>query len=139
SATSRAMEPVGMTATGARSSLPSRMTEPFPNWRSIWARADSRDFSRSAGVGMTCSSCVRVVPPVGCRGCPGWGGLSDKAYGFSACIHRTRGHRHRVGTPANGGIQHIETTCAERYAHFEHFFDDTPKAESRGIQLRRGS
>jgi hypothetical protein len=32
------------------------MTEPFPNCRSIWASADSKDFSRSAGEGMTCSS-----------------------------------------------------------------------------------
>jgi len=67
-----------------------------------------------------------VVPPVGCRGRPGWVELSDKAYGFSACIHRTRSLRHYDGEPANGGKQDLETTCAEHYAHFEQIFDDTP-------------
>ena len=61
SATSRAIDPVGITSTGARSSLPSRMTEPFPNCRSIWARADSRAFSRFSGDGMACSLCSRSV------------------------------------------------------------------------------
>jgi hypothetical protein len=32
----------------------------LPNCRSIWARADSRAFSRSAGEGMTCSLCSAV-------------------------------------------------------------------------------
>src|SRR5690242_15979088 len=52
SATSSAIDPVGTTSTGARSSLPSRMTEPLPNCRSIWASAVSSAFSRSAGVGI---------------------------------------------------------------------------------------
>ena len=63
SATSSAMEPVGMTATGARSSLPRRMTEPLPNWRSIWASAVSRAFSRSVVDGIEVSSFVALDAP----------------------------------------------------------------------------
>src|SRR3954470_3832509 len=75
SATSRAIDPVGMTSTGARSSLPRRMTEPLPNWRSIWASAVSRAFSRSVGDGIAVVSlsrrcaggrCTRWLP-IGCR------------------------------------------------------------------------
>src|SRR5882672_7520197 len=47
SATSRAIEPVGITAIGACPFSPSRITEPLPNCLSICARAKSRDFSRS--------------------------------------------------------------------------------------------
>jgi hypothetical protein len=47
SATSSAMDPVGITSTGARASSPSRMIAPLPNCRSIWASAVSRDFSLS--------------------------------------------------------------------------------------------
>jgi len=46
-ATSNAMEPVGIDSMGARPSSPNRMTEPLPNWRSIWARAASSALSRS--------------------------------------------------------------------------------------------
>src|SRR4029079_5173131 len=52
SAMSRAMEPVGMTSIGARTSSPRRMTEPLPNCRSIWASAASRALSRSAAGAM---------------------------------------------------------------------------------------
>ena len=47
SATSSAIDPVGITSIGARASSPSRMIEPLPNCRSIWASAVSRDFSLS--------------------------------------------------------------------------------------------
>jgi hypothetical protein len=76
-----------------------------------------------------------MVPPVGCRGRPDWGELSDKAYGFSACLHRRRSLRHCVGDPRNGGKQHLETTCAEHYAYFEHIFDDTPILSIAGRAL----
>src|SRR4051812_46207278 len=46
-AMSRAIEPVGITSIGARTSSPSRMTEPLPNWRSMLASAVSRALSRS--------------------------------------------------------------------------------------------
>src|SRR6516165_5991124 len=39
--------PVGITSIGARASSPSRITEPLPNCRSIWARAVSRALSLS--------------------------------------------------------------------------------------------
>ena len=48
SATSSAIEPVGITSIGARASSPRRMTEPLPNCFSIWASATSSAFSRSA-------------------------------------------------------------------------------------------
>ena len=60
SATSRAIEPVGITSTGTRASSPSRMTVPLPNCRSIWASAASSAFSLSlARSGLT--TC-RLVP-----------------------------------------------------------------------------
>src|SRR5215469_9356426 len=46
-ATSRAIEPVGITSTGTRACSPSRMTEPLPNCRSIWTSAASRALSLS--------------------------------------------------------------------------------------------
>src|SRR3981189_954572 len=50
SATSSAMAPVGITPTGTRPSSPRRITEPLPNWRSIWLRTSSNAFSRSCSV-----------------------------------------------------------------------------------------
>src|SRR6186713_1856490 len=47
-AMSRAIDPVGMTSMGARTSSPNRITEPLPNCRSICARAVSSALSRSA-------------------------------------------------------------------------------------------
>src|SRR5579859_1151852 len=47
SATSSAIDPVGITSIGSRVSSPRRMTEPLPNCRSIWSRADSRALSLS--------------------------------------------------------------------------------------------
>ena len=47
SAMSSEIAPVGITSTGARASSPSRMIEPLPNCRSIWARAVSRALSLS--------------------------------------------------------------------------------------------
>src|SRR3954451_22851309 len=58
SATSSAMDPVGMTSTGARPSSPRRMIDPLPNWRSIWLSAASRAFSRSCGAGMSDLVCL---------------------------------------------------------------------------------
>src|SRR5215207_7373978 len=97
SATSRAIEPVGMTSTGARSSLPRRMTEPLPNWRSICASAVSSAFSRSAGDAMVGSFDARLLLPVGCRstlravtrGVSRQGGC-----GVFRRIDRMTGHRH---------------------------------------------
>src|SRR6266545_464284 len=59
-ATSREMEPVGITSIGTRASSPMRMTEPLPNWRSIWASAVSRAFSRSFAA-MRCPALVPVL------------------------------------------------------------------------------
>ncbi len=57
SAMSREIAPVGMISTGARASSPIRMTDPLPNWRSIWASAVSGAFSRSfAAIEMSFSS-----------------------------------------------------------------------------------
>src|SRR5580693_5933551 len=69
SATSSAIEPVGITSTGTRVSSPRRMIEPLPNWRSIWSSADSRAFSLSPAR----STLVLVFPaiwglPAGVRG-----------------------------------------------------------------------
>src|SRR5690606_36352613 len=92
----------GMTSTGGRVSSPSRMIEPLPNWRSIWASALSSEEPRSFeadlledfGAAMGCSFLsagradvvtiaatlsadpdIRSPPPMpcGCRG-PGEGG-----------------------------------------------------------------
>src|SRR5262245_40552359 len=49
---SSAIEPVGITSTGALLSSPRRMREPVPNWRSSWARAASSALSRSAAGAM---------------------------------------------------------------------------------------
>ena len=47
SATSSAIDPVGITSIGTADSSPRRMTEPLPNCRSIWASAASRALSLS--------------------------------------------------------------------------------------------
>src|SRR5215475_5586197 len=47
SATSKAIEPVGITAIGTTGRSPRRITEPLPNCLSICARARSSAFSRS--------------------------------------------------------------------------------------------
>ena len=47
SATSSAMEPVGMTSIGVAARSPRRITEPLPNCLSICARATSSALSRS--------------------------------------------------------------------------------------------
>ena len=53
SATSRAIDPVGITSTGARSSEPSLMIEPLPNCLSICASAVSSALSRSDADGIS--------------------------------------------------------------------------------------
>src|SRR3954451_24120627 len=59
SATSSAMDPVGMIWIGTRVSSPRRITEPLPNCLSIWASATSSAFSRSsAGIGSTFADSV---------------------------------------------------------------------------------
>src|ERR1700723_2680435 len=65
SATSSAMAPVGITSIGARTSSPSRMIEPRPNFRSIWASAVSRDLSLSPPVRLTALSLPAMGTPVG--------------------------------------------------------------------------
>ena len=67
-AKSSAIAPVGITSTGGRPSSPRRMTAPLPNWRSMWARAVSRAFSRSLGVAMVSPSgrCRPSAAGVGC-------------------------------------------------------------------------
>ena len=67
SATSSAIDPVGITSMGARASSPSRMIEPLPNCRSIWASAVSRDFSRSPVLPPTLSL-PAMDTPVGIMG-----------------------------------------------------------------------
>ena len=51
--TSRAMEPVGITAMGAMTRSPRRMTEPLPNCLSICERASPSAFSRSGCTAMS--------------------------------------------------------------------------------------
>ena len=67
SATSSAIAPVGITSIGARASSPSRMIEPLPNCRSIWASAVSRDFSLSPGL-PPALSLPAMDTPVGVKG-----------------------------------------------------------------------
>ena len=65
SATSSAIEPVGITSTGTRVSSPRRMTEPLPNCRSIWRRAVSRAFSLSparSGLGLPFAAIEDSLP-----------------------------------------------------------------------------
>ncbi|SHV54563.1 Uncharacterised protein [Mycobacteroides abscessus subsp. abscessus] len=68
SATSSAMEPVGITEMGWRTSSPSRMTEPLPKLLSICASASSRAFSRSGACAMVfsvSSLCSKIGFPIG--------------------------------------------------------------------------
>ena len=83
---------------------------------------------------------VRVGPPVGCRGLPGWEELSDKACGsFGPVLHRRRDLRHCVIGAENCAGSTFGTTCAEHYAHFEHIFDDTPSRRvANRNRLERG-
>src|SRR6266851_5014101 len=67
SATSRAIDPVGITSIGARPSSPSRMIEPLPNCRSIWASAVSRDLSLSPAL-LPALSLPAMWTPVGDQG-----------------------------------------------------------------------
>ena len=59
-------DPVGMNSIGWISRAPIRMIEPLPNCRSIWVRAPSIAFIRSAfGSAMSCSRVrfsVRLTP-----------------------------------------------------------------------------
>src|ERR1017187_812731 len=72
SATSSEIAPVGITSIGARPSSPSRMIEPLPNCRSIWASAVSRDLSLSpalpAALSLPALSLPAMWTPVGIKG-----------------------------------------------------------------------
>src|SRR5215470_6415908 len=59
--------PVGITSIGARTSSPSRITEPLPNCRSIWARAVSRALSLSQPL-LPGLSMPAMDTPAGIRG-----------------------------------------------------------------------
>src|SRR5450759_933957 len=60
-ATSRAMDPVGMTSMGTRTSAPSRITAPLPCAFSICAITAYSDFARSApAISLTCHFCIGV-------------------------------------------------------------------------------
>ena len=135
SATSSAIEPVGITSTGTRVSSPRRMTEPLPNCRSIWSSAVSRDFSLSparstpvllfAAMGTPCR--VR-----GLRGPPAPPRSSEcRPAGHPPAVidgHRTRRHRHFRPAPhsawpggssrpfslASGTSDHRHQTTIER-------------------------
>ena len=150
-ATSRAIDPVGITSTGARSSLPSRMTEPFPNCRSIWARADSRAFSRSAGDGMACSLCSRSVACRLSRSVSRAGGdaATRRVVSFDV-VHARGGLRHRSSLLPVAVDRHVlDTCCAGAYAAVERTFDDTPgrngawrevsRDAARGVRRRSGA
>src|SRR5262249_35963220 len=67
SAMSSEIAPVGITSIGARTSSPSRITEPLPNWRSIWARAVSRALSLSPPL-LPGLSMPAMDTPAGIRG-----------------------------------------------------------------------
>ena len=58
SATSSAMEPVGITAIWMTGRSPRRITEPLPNCLSICARARSSAFSRSGPAAIVCHPCA---------------------------------------------------------------------------------
>ena len=84
SATSSAIAPVGITSIGGRPSSPSRMIEPRPNCRSIWARAVSRDLSLSPPVRLTALSLPAMGTPVGFKSL-----LAGSVAGPEAtCCHR---------------------------------------------------
>ena len=138
SATSRAIEPVGITSTGARSSLPSRMTEPFPNCRSIWARADSRAFSRSTGEGMACSLCSRSVACRLSRSAPsGTDAATRRVVSFDV-VHARGGLRHPSSLlPSLWTDTLLDTCCAGAYAGVEQIFDDTPRRRRDPRRQRR--
>src|SRR6187431_30223 len=126
SATSSAIEPVGMTSTGARSSLPNRMTEPFPNCLSIWARADSRAFSRSAGDGMACSFCSRSVACRLSRSAPDGADAATRRGVSCDVVHVRDGLRHPSSLLPTRECTRIDTCCAGAYGVIEQIFDDTP-------------
>ena len=65
-ATSRAIDPVGITSTGTRVSSPSRMIEPLPNCRSIWSSAASSALSLSLSLARSGAD----VLPLGAMGTP---------------------------------------------------------------------
>src|SRR6516162_10015651 len=69
SATSSEIAPVGITSIGTRASSPSRMTEPRPNCRSIWASAVSRALSLSPTL-LPGLSMPAIGAPVGIKGFP---------------------------------------------------------------------
>ena len=63
-ATSRAIDPVGITSTGTRVSSPSRMIEPLPNCRSICRSA------ASSALSLSLARSGAAVLPLGAMGTP---------------------------------------------------------------------
>ena len=102
SAISSAMAPVGITSIGARLSSPSRMIEPRPNCRSIWASAVSRALSLSPPVLLTILSLPAMETPVRVQGCL-LVSCRSRRYAAPPTVppHRARWHRHRAG-PEHG-------------------------------------
>ena len=129
SATSRAIEPVGITSTGARSSLPSRMTEPLPNCRSIWASADSRAFSRFSGEGMVCSLCSRSVACRLSRSTPRVGGdaATRRVVSFDV-VHARDGLRHSSSLLTRPVDRHVLDSAVQ----------EPTRASNRCSTTRRG-
>ncbi len=111
-----------MTSTGARSSLPSRMTEPFPNCLSMFARATSSAFSRSAGDGIACSFCWCSVasrlsrPPRRVR-------YDDKAWVPFGVFHGRGGSDILEHPDLPGDRRSLDIRCAGTYGSLEHTFE----------------
>ena len=102
-ATSSEIAPVGITSIGARTSSPSRMIEPLPNCRSIWASAVSRDLSLSPALPPGLSM-PAMGTPVGIKGLP---------VGADA----TRRHRQNPYVPMNATRLRAASRSSRRAAH----------------------
>src|SRR5438067_706626 len=109
-ATSRAIEPVGITAMGARPSSPRRMTEPLPYCLSICARASSSALSLSGAAGMEVHL-VGLSPPGLCSvlqlSGPTLAAGSDNSRRDARSVDRwTRCGQHHRRTPVRGRHRH---------------------------------
>src|SRR5215475_7031753 len=86
SATSRAIEPVGITAIAMAGRSPRRITEPLPNCLSICARARSSAFSRSGNAAAMAATPVDLPDfAVEFFTAPTLGGGSDRSIYRHAC------------------------------------------------------
>src|SRR5689334_22141690 len=89
-ATSRAIEPVGITSMGGRTSSPRRMTAPLPNDFSICPMTESRDFAFWSTVAVLPPDILATVPTFHVEsGAPAFDPVASSAVGSDArCRHR---------------------------------------------------